>query len=76
MNTVLDLFHTNMSKNKKYLHRYTPKDIASILDELIQQIQTPDGNKFQSSHVIEDSIFLRIGPQSFVITISDKDKLS
>lgn len=65
-----------MSKNKKYLHRYTPKDIASILDELIQQIQTPDGNKFQSSHVIEDSIFLRIGPQSFVITISDKDNLS
>lgn len=76
MNMDQDLSLTNMSKNKKYLHSYTPKDIASIMDELIQQIQTPDGNKFQSSHVIEDTIFLRVGPQSFIITITEKDRLS
>jgi hypothetical protein len=71
-----DLYPTNMSKSKKFLHCYSAKDIASILDELIQQIQTPDGNKFQSSHVMDNTVYLKVGPQTFIINISEKNSLS
>lgn len=61
---------------KKYLQKYSSKDIASIINELIESIQTPDGNVFKASHVLEDTILIKVGPQTFIINISEKGKLS
>jgi hypothetical protein len=51
-------------------------DIATVIADYFEQIQSPDGHLFKASHIVDDVLVIKINNQSFIINISEKSKLS
>jgi hypothetical protein len=65
-----------MKKPTKILHRFKVSDIATVIADYFEQIQSPDGHLFKASHIVDDVLVIKINNQSFIINISEKSKLS
>lgn len=62
--------------SKKFIHKYYSKDIAQIINDFILNLQSPEGENFKSVHILEDTVMIRIANQTFIISVTEKDKLS
>ena len=62
--------------SKKFIHKYYAKDIAQIINDFILNLQSPEGENFKSVHILEDTVMIRIANQTFIISVTEKDKLS
>lgn len=62
--------------SKKFIQHYKATDIAQIINDFITQLQSTDGDNFKSLHVLSDTVIVKIANQSFIITVTEKDKLS
>jgi hypothetical protein len=65
-----------MAKHQRVLHRFKISDISQVLIDYLDSLQSPDGSKFVTHQVLDDTIVVRIANQSFIISISEKDGLS
>jgi hypothetical protein len=63
-------------KPKKFIHKYVASDIATVINEYILSLQTPEGENFKSVHILENTVMVRISGQTFIINIEEKDRLS
>ena len=59
---------------KKFLTSYVESDIATILNEYISTLQSPEGAKFSVKHVDEGTLIVSCANQVFVINIIEKAK--
>ena len=63
-------------KKNKFMHKYYAKDIAQVMNDFLLSLQSPEGENFKSVHFLEDTVIVKIANQSFIITVTEKDKLS
>ena len=66
-----------MSKSKnKIVTRYAESDLATLINDRMLEVQSPEGMMFKSLHVYESVVYVRIGNQKFIITVTSEDRLS
>lgn len=61
---------------KKTRINYKESDISTLLSDYLLELMSPDGYKFKTSHDYHNVVTLKVGLQNFVITVTDKSKLS
>lgn len=62
--------------NKKVRTSYNVEDIASVITDVFIQLESPEGEKFKCVHILNDTVMIRITDKTFIINVSEKDKLS
>lgn len=66
-----------MSKSKnKFATRYAESDIATLINDRMLEVQSPEGQLFKSLHTHKNIVTVRIGNQTFLISITEKDNLN
>lgn len=60
-----------MKKNKTHVF-YVESDLATIIDEYMAKLETPDGKRFKSLHSLPNTVMVKVGNQTFIISITDK----
>ena len=65
-----------MKTDKKVLHRFSTGELAQVIADYFEQLQSPDGYNFRSTTYKEDTVFIKIANQTFIINITDKNKIS
>ena len=63
-------------KKNKVLTKYDPTDIAEIITNMFLNIESPDGVRFKALQTSKDTVIIKINHSTFIINISDKQKLS
>lgn len=61
---------------KKYVTKYDPEDIAEIINNLFTQVESPEGERFKTVHILKDTVMIAIQNKTFIINIVEKSKLS
>jgi hypothetical protein len=64
-----------MKKNKA-ITKYDSTDIAEIITGMFLNIESPDGVRFKALQITKDTVIIKINYSTFIINISDKQKLS
>jgi hypothetical protein len=62
-----------MSKPKAFTH-YTESDVATLIDGYMINLETSEGIRFKSLHATPNTVVIKIGKQTFIISITDKLK--
>jgi hypothetical protein len=65
-----------MKNSKKVIHRFSPEELAQVIADYFEQLQSPDGYNFKSIVYDEKTIVIKIANQSFIVSVTDKNKLS
>jgi hypothetical protein len=66
-----------MAKKKAIVvQRYSETDLIGVIYQHFESIQSPEGAHFNPYQVTNDTLILNIGTQSFIITITEKERLS
>lgn len=65
-----------MSKKSKVVTRYSESDIATVINDRMLEVQSPEGMMFKSLHTHPNIVAVRIGNQTFLISITEKTNLS
>lgn len=65
-----------LSQNNKVRTKYESEDIAQIIADMFRQLESPEGEKFGVVHILNETVMLRITGKTFIVNISEKDKLS
>jgi hypothetical protein len=65
-----------MPTNPKVRTKYESEDIAQIIADMFRQLESPEGEKFGVVHILNETVMLRITAKTFIVNISEKDKLS
>lgn len=65
-----------MKQDKKILHRFSSGELAQVIADYFEQLQSPDGYNFRSTIYNENTLFIKIANQTFIINITDKNKIS
>lgn len=66
-----------MSKSKnKFITRYSESDLATLITDQMLNVQTPEGAAFKSLHTLPNVVAVRVGNQTFLISITEKKNLS
>lgn len=65
-----------MKKKSKVAQLYKESDIGTIINERMLELQTLDGENFKSLQTHHNVVTVKVRNQTFVISITDKDKLS
>lgn len=65
-----------MKRKPRTVRRFKESDMGSIINDRFLEIQSEDGLKFKSLQTYHNVVTVKIGNQTFVITITDKEKLS
>lgn len=60
-----------MKKNKAHVF-YVESDLAAIIDEYMAKLESPDGKRFKSLHSLPNTVMVKVGNQTFIISITDK----
>lgn len=60
-----------MKKNKAHVF-YVESDLAYIIDEYMAKLESPDGKRFKSLHSLPNTVMVKVGNQTFIISITDK----
>jgi hypothetical protein len=63
-------------KKTKFIHKYYAKDLAQVINDFMLSLQSPEGENFKAVHFLEDTVMIKIANQTFIITITEKDRLS
>ena len=61
-----------MKQKKKFITSYLESDLATILNEYISTLQSPEGAKFTVKHVDEGTLLVTCANQTFIINIMNK----
>ena len=62
--------------SKKIIYRYKASDIATIVNDFVNTLQSAEGDQFKSVHAVDDTVIVKIGIQTFIINIIEKDNLN
>lgn len=64
--------------NKKAItkRRFLESDLATLINDRMLEIQTGDGQNFKSLHTYQNVVTVRIGNQTFLISVTEKERLS
>jgi hypothetical protein len=65
-----------MKNKRKCVINYKESDVSTLISDYLLELMSPDGFKFKTSHKYHNVVTLKIGTQSFIITVADKEKLS
>lgn len=65
-----------MATHPKVRTKYESEDIAQIIADMFRQLESPEGEKFGVVHILNETVMLRITSKTFIVNISEKDKLS
>lgn len=66
-----------MSKQRKpVIERYLEGDIADVIGHHFETVQSPEGARFYSHHTVDGTLILRCGMQTFIITVTEKEKIN
>lgn len=65
-------------RNKKPLtkRRFLESDLATLINDRMLELQTGDGVNFKSLHAHPSIVTVRVGNQTFLISITEKVNLS
>lgn len=62
---------------KKKAHTfYVESDIAAIIDQYLVNLESAEGIKFKSLQATPNTVVIKIGKQTFLISITNKLNLS
>lgn len=65
-----------MKNKNKFATRYAESDIATLINDRMLEVQSPEGMLFKSLHTHKNIVTVRIGNQTFLISITEKDNLN
>ncbi len=66
-----------MAKPKqKFSTLYQESDLASHINDFLLGQQSPEGEAFKCVHILAGTLIVKISNQTFIISITDKNKLS
>lgn len=57
---------------KKAITHFRESDVASIINEKLLELQTPEGEVFKSLQSTPNTVVLKIANQTFIISVTDK----
>jgi len=63
-------------KKHKAQTLYVDSDIASIIEQYLSNLETPEGVRFKALQSTPNTVVLKIGNNTFIISVIGKDKLS
>jgi hypothetical protein len=64
-----------MNKPKVFT-KYDAIDLAQLITDFFINIESPEGKRFKAMHLYGDIVTVRINQRTFIINITEKDKLS
>lgn len=63
-------------KKSKAITAYEESDIATIISDLFSQMESPEGQRFKTVHILDNLVMVNIHNKTFMINVSKKDNLN
>jgi hypothetical protein len=63
-------------KSKLAVERFDEEEIVSIIGRYFDKIQSPGGKRFYPTHLVDNTMLIEIGTQTFIVTVKDKSNLN
>lgn len=61
---------------KKAKTAYDESDIAEIVSDIFIKLESPEGERFKVVHILNNVVMININKKTFIVNISQKDKLN